>query len=140
MLRCIIVATMMVLAVHAASGCRDRLENKAHQETEYVINCITWGEGDFVRRYNRHPTTVDECVAFASEANGALERWSAQVLKDVSTKRDGWGRPLQFEREPIGDGVVKITVISLGENGKREYAKGANKGDDLVGTFYLEAR
>lgn len=68
-----------------------------------------------------------------------------EILEDIRHRRDGWGRPLEFETEQLGGGIIKVTVISHGPDAKRNYVKDVyeatgEKGDDIIGDFYLQPR
>lgn len=132
------------VAIMIGWGARGPTEKDRYDRTNLVIRCIEIGEHRYFETVGTDPATLDECLVAVASDRYCAERGCAvsPVRDDILARRDGWGRPLAFERRTLSNGVIEVTVISAGPNGKRDftgksYLVDAPKGDDEIGHFYL---
>lgn len=140
----ILLVGVVLMALRSWSESRWRANSARSERTNSIIRCLNFAEYNYFDVNGAYPPTLDDYLAAAVSERYCEERYCTTVVRDdILSKCDGWGRPLQFDRRTLENGIIEVTVVSLGLNGKRDftgwsYLDEDPKGDDVVGHFYLD--
>jgi hypothetical protein len=141
---CIVVVVVVIAAVWTEAQKALSIEQRRAQRTHFLIQCIELANSNYLEATGSYPQTIDDCMKVA-----VSDPYCSQpACQDLETrdcilgKHDAWGRPLEFDRRELENGVTKVTVISYGQNGQREYDEHTYEqrtgiSDDKVGHFFL---
>jgi hypothetical protein len=134
------VGTLVVgLLVSVLVGMHKIGEGYKYDRSNQIIRCISGGEQIYYARTGKHPNTLEECLQVAASQFYCADAScaSGEVRDAILAGRDAWGRRLEFEKRRLESGLLEVTIISIGSNGKREYSGADWSGDDIVGEFYI---